>query len=94
LRVLCLSNLYPNKHNSLRGGFVKAQVSSLTRLGCQVKVVSPVPAAPAPFRFIVKEWRGYNEIPGVLDDGTIQVFHPRYLLLLPVRKCTCQPLPA
>lgn len=81
MRVLCLSNLYPNKHNPLRGGFVKAQVSSLTRLGCQVKVVSPVPAAPAPFRLLVKKWRGYAGIPGVVDDGTIQVFHPRYLLL-------------
>ena len=81
MRVLCLSNLYPNKHNPLRGVFVKDQVFSLARLGCQVKVVSPVPAAPAPISFFVKKWKGYKEVPGVVDDGTIQVLHPRYLLL-------------
>lgn len=81
MKVLCLSNLYPNKHNPLRGGFVKDQVAALTRLGCQVKVVSPVPAAPAPIRFLAKKWRGYAGISQLVEEGAVQIFHPRYLLL-------------
>ena len=81
MRVLCLSNLYPNEQNPLRGSFVKAQVSSLAQLGSQVKVVSPVPAAPAPLRFLVKKWRGYAGVPAVVDERQEEGFHPRYLLL-------------
>ncbi len=80
MNILCLSNLYPNSFDRIRGGFVRSQVLSLARLGCSVKVIAPVPAVPFPLRFR-KKWGGYALIPKQVDEGDVKVFHPRYLLL-------------
>lgn len=80
MNVLCLSNLYPNEFEQVRGGFVRSQVLSLARLGCAVKVIAPVPAAPAPLRFR-KKWGGYALVPKLVAEGAVEVYHPRYLLL-------------
>ncbi len=80
MNVLCLSNLYPNSFEKIRGGFVRSQVQNLARLGCSVKVIAPVPAVPFPLRFR-KKWGGYALIPKQVDEGDVKVFHPRYLLL-------------
>lgn len=81
MRILCLSNLYPNPGQELRGIFVRSQVMDLTRLGCDVKVVAPVPLAPAPLRLFKNRWRIYGQIPENEVSEELEVFHPRYLLL-------------
>lgn len=81
MKVLVLSNLYPNQLNHIRGGFARSQVLNLSRLGCLVKVVSPVPYAPFPINVFLPKWKNSNQVPLSLVDEGIAVFHPRYLLL-------------
>ncbi len=80
MNVLVLSNLYPNNSEKTRGGFVHSQVLSLTRLGCSVIVIAPVPAVPFPLRYC-RKWAGYSLIPKQVNEGDVKVFHPRYMLL-------------
>ncbi|MDD4239449.1 MAG: glycosyltransferase family 4 protein, partial [Desulfotomaculaceae bacterium] len=81
MKVLILSNLYPNQLNEIRGGFVRSQVVSLTQLGCLLKVVSPVPLAPFPIGVFMRKWKDFHKVPARLVDEGIEVCHPRYLLL-------------
>lgn len=81
MKILCLSNLYPNQLNGIRGSFVRSQVFSLAQLGCLIKVVAPFPLAPFPIGVLMRKWRDSHKVPARLMDEGIEVFHPRYLLL-------------
>lgn len=81
MKILYLSNLYPNQLNSIRGSFVRSQVSNLAKMGCRIKVVAPLPLAPFPIGVLIKKWRDCHKIPARRLDEGIEVFHPHYLLL-------------
>ncbi|MGE5590096.1 MAG: glycosyltransferase family 4 protein [Bacillota bacterium] len=79
MRVLVLSTLYPSPANPVFGVFVHQQVQALARRGIDVRVISPVPWAPALLAQINPKWRMYHAIPqqGALDG--IQISYPRFL---------------
>jgi teichuronic acid biosynthesis glycosyltransferase TuaC len=78
INVLLLSSLYPNEVNPHLGIFIHNQVRHLTKAGCHVKVMSPVPLAPKILQFRSK-WKNYREIPeSALIDG-IKVYYPAYI---------------
>lgn len=81
MNILCLSNLYPNQLNGIRGSFVRSQILNLAQMGCQIKVVSPVPLTPFPIGILLRKWRNCHKVPARQADGGVEVFHPRYLLL-------------
>jgi teichuronic acid biosynthesis glycosyltransferase TuaC len=81
VKILYLSNLYPNQLDSIRGSFVRSQVLALAQIDCQPKVVSPVPLAPFPVGVLMRKWKDSHKVPASLVDEGIEVFHPRYLLL-------------
>ncbi|WP_125152922.1 glycosyltransferase [Clostridium rectalis] len=79
MNVLILSHMYPSTYNSISGVFVHKQVKELVSLGCNVKVVSPVPWAGFPLNKINNKWYKYSKIPSKdIIDG-IEVYYPRYL---------------
>ena len=78
-KILVLSHMYPTVFNSVFGVFVHEQVRGLTKQGCQIKVVSPVPWTPFPVRLIKKKWQHYARIKNKEIKNGIEIFHPRYI---------------
>lgn len=79
-RVLVLTQMYPRKGSPMRGIFIHRQVKELVRLGCEVKVVCPVPYVPD-LSVARRLQRKYGKTP-LRDciDG-IEVLYPRYFRL-------------
>ncbi len=68
MRVLLISNLYPNCKELTRGIYNKQQIAELARL-CDVQVVAPLP------------WYRMKGVPrSEVADG-IQVYHPPYFMI-------------
>jgi teichuronic acid biosynthesis glycosyltransferase TuaC len=78
LSVLLLSGLYPNVTNPYFGIFVHNQVRQLSKAGCCVKVISPVPLVPQLLQFKSK-WKTYAKIPEATIIDGIEVIYPRYV---------------
>lgn len=79
MKVLVISHMYPSSYSSIAGIFIKKQVTALKKSGCDIRVVSPVPYAPAILGMLKKKWKSYREIPlKTMVDG-IEVYYPRYL---------------
>jgi teichuronic acid biosynthesis glycosyltransferase TuaC len=79
MKILVVSHMYPSIPNPTYGVFIHKQVKALQKLGCEVRVISPVPYAPWPLRVWKEKWRAYASVP-VHDfyDG-VEVYYPRYL---------------
>ena len=71
--------MYPSGFDEINGIFVHKQVKELKKQGCEVIVVSPVPYAPFPVKYLSKKWKKYSQIPkkAILED--IEIYYPRYL---------------
>lgn len=77
LRVLVLSRAYPNNVLTYLGLWVQRLVRQLA-LGCDVKVIAPVPyAPPVPGP---REYTRFRDIVHRADDGPIETWHPRFLV--------------
>lgn len=78
MKILVISHMYPSAQNPAYGIFIHQQVKALKDLGCEVKVISPVPLAPWPLTVLKKKWRAYAVVPerDVIDG--VEVFYPRY----------------
>jgi hypothetical protein len=64
----------------MSGLFIHNQLRHLVKVGCQIKVVSPVPYAPK-ILWWNRKWKGYGMVPqSNIIDG-IPVYYPRYLCL-------------
>jgi glycosyltransferase involved in cell wall biosynthesis len=71
--------MYPSTFNNISGIFVHHQARELIKIGCEVKVVSPVPLEVFPMRLLSSRWKAYSEIPkSKIIDG-IEVYYPRYI---------------
>ncbi|GAA0747861.1 glycosyltransferase [Clostridium oceanicum] len=79
MNILVLSHMYPSNFNKISGVFVHKQVKELISLGCNVKVISPIPWAGFPLNIINKKWNKYSKVPyqDVLDG--VEVYYPRYI---------------
>ena len=71
--------MYPSIFNKVGGIFVHQQVKELQKQGYEVIVISPVPLASFPIKYLSKKWKRYSKIPKkVVLDG-IEIYYPRYL---------------
>jgi len=78
-KILILSHMYPNSINPTYGIFVHEQVRELIKQRYKVRVISPVPWAPIPVRWIKKKWHQYAQVPQKEIKEGCEVYHPRYL---------------
>ncbi|MBU0727811.1 glycosyltransferase [Patescibacteria group bacterium] len=79
MKILIISHMYPSTFNDVSGIFVHHQARELIKIGCEVKVVSPVPLAVFPITLLSSKWKAYLEIPkSNIIDG-IEVYYPRYI---------------
>jgi len=80
MKLLIVTNLFPNAAEPNRATFNFQQFSALAKL-CELKVVAPVPF----FRFSRKEVPSFEKING------IEVYHPRYLAIPKIFRFTHGP---
>jgi len=79
MKILIISHMYPSIFNKAGGIFVHQQVKELQKQGYEVIVISPVPLASFPIKYLSKKWKRYSKIPKkVVLDG-IEIYYPRYL---------------
>jgi glycosyltransferase involved in cell wall biosynthesis len=77
MKILGLSCVYPNPAEPLLGGFVRARLERVAD-SAEVKVVAPVP--------VFDYWSAlhgkglfYAAVPARIEDGPIEVLHPRWV---------------
>ncbi|MHC4123088.1 MAG: glycosyltransferase family 4 protein, partial [Planctomycetota bacterium] len=70
MRILIITNLFPNKKEPTRAQYNRQQFGELSGL-CELKIVAPLPF----FKHSIKEVPMAETIEG------IEVFHPRYLVI-------------
>ena len=80
MKVLVVSHLYPSTANEVAGIFVHDQVRALVKQGVEVMVVSPVPWAGFPVRYLGPKWKAYSRVPFEQTWEGIKVYYPRYLV--------------
>lgn len=76
-RILIVTNLYPNSREPVRGLYIKQLVDRI-RSTYEVRVVSPVPWAPAWF---AERWRPEVALPREETIDGVHIYHPRYLAI-------------
>lgn len=84
MKVLVLTQLFPNKEQPLLGIFVKERMKGVAEF-CGLKIVAPVPWF-LPLKTF-KRWYRFSQIPyHEVIDG-LDVFHPRFFLVPKVGRC-------
>lgn len=78
MRILVITNLYPNNLEPTRGVYNKQMVDELAKL-CDLKVVAPVPWVPA--GKIAKKLFSHSSISKKEVIDSIEVFHPKYFFI-------------
>jgi len=80
IRILVLSHMYPKITDPVNGVFIHEQIKTLSKMGHQIKVISPIPLTPRILQTNPRR-RAYRQTPLFdLLDG-IPVYYPRYLRL-------------
>lgn len=81
MRALIVSHMYPNRASPVAGLFVHDQVRELMALGYDIRVLSPVAAAPPLLSRLRPRWQALRSQPlaAVLDG--VPARYPRYLSL-------------
>jgi len=81
VRVLIISHAYPSPIDEVYGNFIHRQAQELVKLGCEVRVLAPIPWVPSLLIWRAK-WVDYRDgvPPQQVLDG-IAVERPRYLVL-------------
>ncbi|MCM0647440.1 glycosyltransferase [Clostridium swellfunianum] len=67
--------------NKVSGIFVHEQVKALKKLGCDIRVISPVPAVPFPLSVVSKKWKRYSKIQKIEEISDIKAYYPRMIML-------------
>jgi len=83
VRILVLSSVFPNATQATLGVFVHARVARMAQRS-EVVVVAPVPWFPLN-RLL--RGRARNDVPARERQGTLTVYHPRFLSVPAVLKC-------
>lgn len=68
MKLLIITNLFPNNKEPTRGIFNKQQFLELAKL-CELKVIAPLP------------WHYRRDIPKEEIMENIEIYHPRYLMI-------------
>lgn len=77
MKILVLSHLYPSPADPTAGTFVHEQVTALTDLGHDVRVVSPKGIAPP----LARRWARFRDVPGTAVHDGVRVLYPRKVTL-------------
>ena len=76
--ILILTHLFPNSVNPKLGTFLRNKAIALGRVGCQITVVAPVPAVPAPLRLLSRHRLRHVPERVVSMEG-IEVYYPKFI---------------
>jgi teichuronic acid biosynthesis glycosyltransferase TuaC len=81
LKLLLITNLFPNPVDPVRGVFIYQLVQELKSF-CDITVICPLPWFPriSLLRFI-KKWYSFSLIPKEYDVDGIKVYSPKYLII-------------
>ena len=79
LKVLIITNLFPNNKEPNRGIFVKQSTVELTTL-CDVRVIAPVPWFPFKGK-VFSRWSLGAEVVAEEEISGIKTYHPRWLVI-------------
>ena len=82
MKLLIVTNLFPNAKEPNRAAYHMQQFAALARI-CECKVVAPLPY----FQY------SDEQVPPVEVIGGMEVFHPRYLVIPKILRCTYGLLP-
>ena len=81
MRILTLSNLYPNPAQPRKGVFVRERLRHVTAGGkVEATVIAPVPWFPFRHRRF-GQYATFARVPRYSDDDGRRVYHPRYGLI-------------
>lgn len=86
LRVLIITNLFPNNREPNRGIFVKQSTVELAKL-CDVQVIAPVPWFPFKGK-VFSKWSLSAEILDEEEIGGIKTYHPRWFVIPKILRST------
>lgn len=82
MKIILLSNLFPNPIERFRGMFNWHIANHLSTLGNDVKVVSPLPYFPAvPILKFMDKWYKFSQIPSEAVFGEINAYYPKYPII-------------
>lgn len=80
MKILVITNLFPNSIEPTRGIFNFQQFKTLASLpGVEIKIIAPVPWFPK--LKIKKEWYNFSLIPNKEMLSNFEVYHPRYVVI-------------
>jgi teichuronic acid biosynthesis glycosyltransferase TuaC len=77
--AMWLTGGYPWVGDPVAGNFFRTQAQALSRLGLDLTVVAPMPAAPWPLSRMRVRWRLHAASPREEHDGAVRVVRPRFL---------------
>ena len=80
MKVLIITNAFPNSAEETRGIFTYQIVAAL-REKCNIRVIAPLPWAP---RVVAKKFAAkypHARVPFHENIGDIEIYHPRYLVI-------------
>ena len=80
MKVLLISNIFPNSAEPVRGIFTYQIVKALRKM-CNIEVVAPLPWVPPSLKKKFLSQYPYANVPETERIGGIQVYHPRYLVI-------------
>lgn len=80
MKVLLISNAFPNSAVPVRGIFTYQIVKALQN-ECDIEVVAPLPWVPFFLRKNFRSQYPHTNVPAKEKIGDIQVYHPRYLVI-------------
>ena len=80
MKVLHISHVYPVPNDRLLGLAMHRQICELSRIGCEVRVIAPVPWRPFPAKYILRNWAtySYSDVPASDVLQGISVSYPKY----------------
>ncbi len=78
LKVLLVTNLYPNKFEPTRGVFTEQIVKCLSKKH-EVEVVAPIPWMPPIINKFIK--KNHKSLPKICTYNDVQVHHPTYVVI-------------
>jgi len=78
MKILVIAQMYLSPFNK-NDVVVHQLVSELRKLGCQLKVISPIPWTPFPIKYLSRKWQAYSQVPSRMTWDGIEVYYPRFL---------------
>jgi len=79
MKILLITNLFPNNKEPNRGIFIKQEVAELAKL-CEIKVIAPVPWFPLSIP-VFRKWSLNAQIVSKETIAGIETYHPKWFMI-------------